>query len=105
MKPRNLQTVNAMRDEELIIDLGMEFEGELTASLSRDRKTNQGQKEFEIIDNRYLKLTRDKANDEIIESETVSILGRWYFDVRQTTDTSSKFVYTGTIYFRGNITK
>lgn len=104
MTPRNLQTVIAYRDQDLIIDLGKQFTGTLTASMARDTTVVENRKEFEVVDNRFLKLLREQAQDEDEEGEVVSILGRWYFDVRQETETQNHIIYTGTIFFRGNIT-
>lgn len=107
MNPRNLQTVIAYRDQDLIIDLGKQFDGEIRASMSRDTDTVGETKDFEIVDNQFLKLLKEQAKDEISdENEVIStIIGRWYFDVRQVLNDKDRIIYTGTIFFKGNITQ
>lgn len=101
MKPRNLQTVIAYRDQELKIDLGKNFEGVLSATMARNTDVIENERVFQILDNRYLILPKENANDNEVET----ILGRWYFDVRQVTPDVNRILYTGTIFFYGNITQ
>lgn len=106
MKPRNLQTVIAYRNQELKIDLGKVFEGILTASMARDRDVVTGSRDFEIVENRYLVLTKENAQDmNVGEAVENLVLGRWYFDVRQDFEDLDQIIYTGTILFKGNITQ
>lgn len=106
MKPKNLQTVIAYRNQELRIDLGKEFEGILTASMSRNKDVVLVTRDFEIEENRYLILKKEDSQDNDMDEEIKDpVLGRWYFDVRQVLDDKDKIIYTGTIFFEGNITQ
>ena len=106
MKPKNLQTVIAYRNQELRIDLGKEFEGILTASMSRNKDVVLVTRDFEIEENRYLILKKEDSQDNDMDEEIKDpVLGRWYFDVRQVLDDKDQIIYTGTIFFEGNITQ
>lgn len=106
MLVKNLQTVIAYRDQELKIDLGKSFDGILSASMARETDVIINTREFEIVDNRYLVLSRDKTQDEDMDEEIKNpVIGRWYFDVRQELPDSNQLIYTGTIFFKGNITQ
>lgn len=105
MLARNLKTVIGYRNTELKIDLGKEFLGVIAAKMKRN-PDGIDFREFEIVDNRYLVLSEEQTKD-IEETENVqasSILGRWYFDVKQVLDEVPTVIYTGTIFFKGNIT-
>ncbi len=102
MLARNLKTIIGYRNTKLTIDLGKEFEGTLVSKMKRD-PNGEDFREFDILDNRFLILEESETAD--VGEET--ILGRWYFDVRQTItspEIETQIIYTGTIFFKGNIT-
>jgi hypothetical protein len=104
----NLRAVKAFRGQSLIIDLGKEFEGTLTAWMKRDPEDTV-YRSFEIKENRYLFLPKDKSEDYYnsvtLELES-KVEGKWYFDVKQLLDgeTVAPIIFTGTIDFSNNIT-
>lgn len=103
---RNLRTIKGLRNDELIIDLGKTFEGELKSWMKKSANSPY-YRVFEIIDNRYLKLPKEKTVDYIDENGCTieEIAGKWYFDVEQTKDDGScKTIYTGRIHFSNDIT-
>lgn len=106
MKARNLKTITAYRNQELKIDLGKVFEGELSAAMSRDIDDKKVV-EFTILDNRFLTLTKEQTADgnTSLEDEVLNkVEGRWYFDVKQCFGDDCSIIYTGTIFFINNIT-
>jgi len=104
-----LRTVKATRGDALVIDLGKTFLGTLTAWMKKD-PTDGTYRSFEIVSNRYLKLSQDKTIDyydgDGVLIETVG--GRWFFDVEQLLDgqdpEESKTIYKGSILFENDIT-
>ncbi len=102
---RNLRTIKGLRNDELIIDLGKTFEGELKSWMKKSANSPY-YRVFEIIDNRYLKLSKEKTADYIDENGCIieEIAGKWYFDVEQTKgDGSCKTIYMGRILFTNDI--
>ncbi len=109
-KVPNIRTISSYRGEVLIIDLGKTFYGKMIAWM-RKRDSNGGyHRSFEVIDNRYLKLSREKSLDYYQGGELYqSVLGRWDFEVKVDEDVDLggeyfKTVYRGSIYFEPNIT-
>jgi len=109
---RNIREIKAIRGEKLIIDLGKAFDGTLTSWIKKE-PNSESYREFEILDNRYLILPKEKTQDYYNNTTTPptlieSIKGRWYFDVEQIPENGveddSKTIYTGTIYFENDIT-
>jgi len=103
---RNLRTIKGLRNDELIIDLGKTFEGELKSWMKKSPDSPY-YRVFEIIDNRYLKLSKNKTVDYMGEDGCIieEISGKWHFDVEQTkADGSCKTIYTGRILFKDDIT-
>lgn len=110
-KIANVRTVKALRGQSMIIDLGRTFTGTLSAWMKK-KPNDTTYRSFEIIDNRYLKLSKSKTQDyrdentlELLEA----IAGKWHFDVRRTpvgsTDVDQEeVIFTGTILFVDNIT-
>ncbi len=105
----NIRTVKAIRGESLTIDLGKVFDGELRSWMKKDPNATT-YRSFNILDNRYLQLTQERASDyydnegQLLEA----VAGRWYFDVEQILDPSKpeevKTIYRGTIKFSNDIT-
>ena len=61
---------------------------------------------FDIVDNRFLFLSKEKAQDY---SSTDIVEGKWYFDVRhlpqgKTLENDERMIYTGSINFSNHIT-
>jgi len=81
----DFRTIKAIRGQSLTIDLGKTFEGDITAWMKRDPE-DIVYRSFEVKENRYLFLTKDKAqdfyNNQTLELES-KVEGKWYFDVRQ----------------------
>lgn len=109
-KKRNIRTIKALRGETLTIDLGRAQTGTLKAWMKKD-PNDTTYRSFDIQDNRYLILPKDKTQDyyhaetqELLES----IKGRWYFDVRRTPESGveadDEVIYTGTILFENQVT-
>lgn len=107
---RNLRTVKAIRGESLTIDLGQTFVGGMQAWMKKD-PNDLTYREFNIIGNRYLQLTKIKASD-YYDTQSGDLLeavkGRWYFDVELIEDAGFpelvKTIYRGTINFANDIT-
>ena len=105
----NLRTIKAIRGESLKIDLGVSYNGTLTAWMKTD-PNSPTYRSFEILDNRYLVLSKDKASDYLDGSGNVieAIKGKWYFDVDLvevgSTQADVKTVIRGTILFSNDIT-
>lgn len=101
----NLRTIKALRGEALRIDLGKEFDGTLTSWMKR-KPNDLEYRSFDIQDNRYLYLTKEKASDYVQGSEVTSAIeGKWYFDVEQDIDGEDiKTIFQGTILFQNDIT-
>lgn len=106
---KNIRTIKAWRGEVLLIDLGSEQNDTVRAWMKKD-PNSPTYRSFEIVDNRYLKLTAAKASDylDIEGNVTEAIEGKWYFDVEQSTDFAdpdlTKTVFRGTILFQNDIT-
>ena len=107
---KNLRTIKAMRGQSLTIDLGEVIDGNLSSWMKTD-PNDATHRSLEVIDGRYLFLTKDKAQDYYDTSTgklIQAIEGRWYFDVVRTpiggTSIDDEIVYTGTIDFENNIT-
>lgn len=110
-KIANVRTVKALRGQSMMIDLGKTFTGTLSAWMKKN-PNDITYRSFEIIDNRYLKLSKSKTQDyrdentlELLEA----IAGKWYFDVRSipvgsTNVDEEEVIFTGTILFVDNIT-
>lgn len=102
---RTLKTVKALKGESLKIDLGKTFTGTLTSWMKKDTLEDE-YIEFDVIDNRYLFLTKAKTADLFDAKNKVA--GKWYFDVRQLpvdgVDDDEKTIFVGTILFYNNVT-
>tara|TARA_R110002050_G_scaffold115679_2_gene231896 strand:- start:3852 stop:4556 length:705 start_codon:yes stop_codon:yes gene_type:complete len=106
----NLRTVKALRGQALKIDMGRTLPGTLTAWMKK-KPTDATFRSFQIIDNRYLFLTKQKASDyydTTTELLVEAIKGKWYFDIRMTptggTVDQEEIIYTGVILFEDHIT-
>tara|TARA_B100000809_G_C15054826_1_gene500279 strand:- start:495 stop:1190 length:696 start_codon:yes stop_codon:yes gene_type:complete len=106
----NLRTVQALRGESLTIDLGKTLLGTLTAWMKKD-PNDTTYRSFDIIDNRYLFLSKEKAQD-YYNSSTGKIVeyieGKWFFDVIAIpvggTAIDESVVFTGTVEFENQVT-
>jgi len=102
---RNLRTVKALRGQSLRIDLGKVFTGTLTSWMKKVILEDE-HIEFAVVENRYLVLTKDKAQD--LADTKNSMKGKWAFDVRQMPDgggeDDEQVIFTGTILFVNNVT-
>jgi hypothetical protein len=104
-----LKTVKAIRGERLVIDLGKTFVGTMESWMKKDPLL-QPYRSFEILSNRYLVLSLEKASDYINGTGVVleSVLGTWTFDVHLIEDIlfseNRKVIFSGTILFSANIT-
>ena len=101
---KTLKVIKAFRGQSLTIDLGTTFTGTLSAWMKK-KATDTTYRSFTIVDNRYLFLPKEKAQD--IGSELVE--GKWYFDVRElplgeTDPNLEQIQYKGTIDFSNHIT-
>ena len=105
----NIRTIKAIRGESLTIDLGKVLDGDLEAWMKKDPDSST-YRSFDIVDNRYLYLTKDKASDYYDGEDNLleSVKGKWYFDVEQILDPLKpeevKTIYRGTILFANDIT-
>lgn len=102
----NLKVIKALRGEALIIDLGKEHVGTITAWMKRDVDDNT-YRSFEIRESgRILYLSKDKASDFIVDGVVMyPVSGKWYFDVEQLIEGEDvRTIYQGTIFFQGDIT-
>jgi hypothetical protein len=105
----NLKTVKARRGEKLVIDLGKTYMGTMSSWMKKDPKL-QPYRSFEILNNRYLILSKSKAIDYIDSFGVVfeSVVGTWYFDVDLIEDPllpdNRKTIFTGSILFTADIT-
>ena len=107
---RNIRTIKALRGESLLIDLGKTFEGTMSAWMKKD-PNDATFRSFEVRDNRYLFLSKEKAQD-YFDSQTDELIeaieGRWRFDVRLIPDgeleEDDTVIYTGTILFKNQVT-
>tara|TARA_R110000803_G_scaffold177759_1_gene240180 strand:- start:3172 stop:3636 length:465 start_codon:yes stop_codon:yes gene_type:complete len=107
-KIKNLRTIKALRSEPIKIDLGKTFTGSLRAWLKK-KPNDETFRSFEIIDNRYLFLSRDKTSDYYYDNILKNgVQGKWIFDVEHTKDnevgTKPKTILTGTILFEDDVT-
>jgi len=106
---RNLRTLDAWRGEVLTIDLGKTQDDTLRAWMKKDPNSST-YRSFNILSNRYLVLTAEKASDylDIDENVTEAVAGKWYFDVEQSTNFNdpelTKTIFRGTILFQNDIT-
>lgn len=102
---RNLRTIRGLRGNGLKIDLGKTFDGTLVASMRKDSDNNTI-RNFTIDSNRYLSLSESETMDYITDDNFTieNISGKWKFDVKQTVNSITKVIYTGTIYFENNVT-
>ena len=106
----NLRTVQALRGESLTIDLGETLVGSLTAWMKKD-PNDSTYRALEIIDNRYLFLSKEKAQD-YYNSTSGAIVeyvkGKWYFDVISIpvggVEADGSVVFTGTVNFENQVT-
>ena len=102
---RTLKAVKALKGESLKIDLGKTFTGTLTSWMKKDSLEDE-YIEFDIIEGRYLFLTKNKTAD-LFDTKNV-VAGTWYFDVRQLptdgTEDDEKTIFVGTILFYNNVT-
>ena len=102
---RTLKTVKALKGESLKIDLGKAFTGTLTSWMKKDTLEDE-YIEFDIVDSRYLFLTKAKTADLFDTKNKVA--GKWYFDVRHLavggTADDEKTIFVGTILFHNNVT-
>lgn len=107
---RNVKTINALRGDKLVIDLGKQFSGGVMTAWMRKDANSVTFRSFDIVDNRYLVLPQEKTKDYYnSENELVeAIAGKWYFDVEFLKDgddaTLSKTIYQGTINYVNDIT-
>lgn len=107
---RNIKTINALRGEKLVIDLGKEFSGGTLTSWMKKDPNNITYRSFSVDGNRYLVLTQEKTKDYYNEQNELveAIAGKWYFDVEFLKDgddaTLVKTIYQGTINFVNDIT-
>lgn len=107
---RNIRVRKALRGDPFVIDLGIQLQGQMTAWMKKN-PNDSTYRSFDILDNRYLTLSREKTSDyyDAITGElTDSIAGKWYFDVEiiepGKTESEKKTVYTGTIFFINDVT-
>ena len=104
---RNIGLIKSFRGDDLCIDLGKEFTGELKAWMKKDDDTKY-YRTFNIVDNRYLKMPKEKTIDyiDIDCNKSQKIKGKWYFEVEQKNIETNicKTIYTGSIYFEDDIT-
>lgn len=109
-RKRNIRTIKALRGESLTIDLGRTQTGTLEAWMKKNPNDTTF-RAFEIRENRFLFLSKEKAQDYYNEDSSQvieAIKGRWQFDVRVTpvggTADDSTVIYTGTILFEDQVT-
>jgi hypothetical protein len=109
---KNLRTVKALRGQSLTIDLGKTFTGTMTAWMKK-KATDVTYRSFDIVDNRFLFLTKEKTQDyhDINSPHALveAIAGKWYFDVRiepvgNTNPDLQETLITGTLLFSNHIT-
>lgn len=102
---RNIRTVKGLRNNELIIDLGKSFDGELKAWMKKTPNSPY-YRPFDFIDNRYLKMPKNRTVDIFDEGGCIieAIEGKWYFEVEQKLEDEYKTIYTGRILFKNDIT-
>lgn len=104
---KNIRTIKALRGDTLTIDLGVTYEGTLTAWMKK-KPNDATYRSFDIVDNRYLVLSNIKTSDYYFNDELVeAVEGKWFFDV-ELADASNpsvtKTIYTGKILFYNDIT-
>lgn len=112
-KINNLRTIKALRGQALTIDLQRTYTGMVLSAWMKKDPDADLYRSFEIIDNRFLFLSKAKTQDYYDEASPNTIVeeieGRWYFDVRMTpvgsTDPNDEqVIVTGTILFADNVT-
>lgn len=101
----NLETTKALRGDVFRLDLGKTFTGTLKAQMKKD-PNDLVYRDFSIEENRYLTLSETQTSDykDTNGKVTNSIAGKWYFDVEQTENNKTKTIFTGTIFFKNDIT-
>ena len=111
-KIANLRTLKALRGQSLTIDLGKTFTGTMTAWMKK-KATDATYRSFDIVDNRFLFLTKEKTQDyhDINSPHALieSIEGKWHFDVRiepigNLDPDLQQTITTGTLLFSNHIT-
>ena len=109
---KNLRTVKALRGQSLTIDLGKTFTGTMTAWMKK-KTTDVTYRSFDIVDNRFLFLTKEKTQDyhDINSPHALieAIAGKWHFDVRiepvgNTNPDLQETLITGTLLFSNHVT-
>jgi hypothetical protein len=107
----NLRTVNALRGESLTIDLGKTFSGGVLTAWMKKNPNDTTYREFEVIDGRYLFLTKERASDYYaIGTDTLleEVEGKWFWDLRLVPTGGNaeleEILYTGTILFKNQVT-
>lgn len=102
----DFRLVKSMTNSPLTIDLGKTFGGTITAYM----KTNYDDthyREFTVVDNRYLTLTKNETVDWTDNGVVYPIEGRWYVTVWQVggtpEQTEVEAIYTGKILFIGSM--
>ncbi len=103
-----IPTVKAIRGEYLLIDLQETYKGDLISWMKRS-PNDASYRSFEIIDNRFLKLSQEKASDYYDQGELIEeIKGKWEFDVEQILDPAKpedvQTIVRGVIIFTDDIT-
>lgn len=108
---KNLRTIKALRGESLTIDLGKTYTGTLEAWMKKD-PTDTTYRSFTIVDNRYLFLPKEKAQDyyDIVSGDLIEkVEGKWFWDVRYSPEGSTnvddeEIIFTGTLSFSNQVT-
>lgn len=105
---RNIRTIKALRGDSLTIDLGLNINGILRAWMKKN-PNDSTYREFEILENRFLVLSKQKTDDYYFNGELIEeVKGKWYFDVELLKagepESKRKTIYTGTILFINDIT-
>lgn len=104
-----IKTIKALRGDSVTIDLGKTFSGTMSAWMKKD-PNDSTYRSFEIIDNRYLFLSQEKASDYAAWDGTITeaIAGKWYFDVELIAEGAlseeSQTIYQGVIVFQNDVT-
>ncbi len=101
----NIKTITALRGDVFSFDLGKTFSGTLVAWMKKN-PNDTVYREFTIENNRFLTLSKEQTSDYFDTNGmlTNSITGKWYFDVEQTENSKTKTIFTGTIFFKNDVT-
>ena len=108
-KIKNIKTISALRGDILSIDLGKAYDGTLKAWLRRDGNS-QTYRDFDIVDNRYLVLSREATRDFYDSEDKLvqAVEGLWYFDVEFLAtgeeEAETKTILTGRVRFSNDMT-